>query len=72
MRAQGKERHCLNLTESAKKIWNDKFNDIEYAMRGGEYLEHYKDFLVQSLWSRLRESRRHFMCLKIETTETHL
>jgi len=44
MRAQGKERHCLNLTESAKKIWNDKFNDIEYAMRGGEYLEHYKDF----------------------------
>ncbi|WMX35191.1 YfjI family protein [Aeromonas caviae] len=44
MRAQGKERHCLNLTESAKKIWNDKFNDIEYAMRRGEYLEHYKDF----------------------------
>lgn len=43
-RTQNKPRHCLELTDGAKKVWADKFNDIEYAMRDGGYLEHYKDF----------------------------
>ena len=29
-RLQGKPRHCLALTDRAKKLWLDKFNDIEY------------------------------------------
>lgn len=43
-KTQNKPRHCLELTDSAKKVWNYKFNSIEYEMQSGEYLEHYKDF----------------------------
>lgn len=32
------------MTDRAKKLWLDKFNDIEYEQRDGEYLEHYRDF----------------------------
>lgn len=32
------------MTDRAKTLWLDKFNEIEYAMRDGEYLEHYRDF----------------------------
>lgn len=43
-RLQDKPRHCLSLTDRAKRLWLDKFNDIEYEQRDGEYLEHYRDF----------------------------
>lgn len=43
-RTQNKQRSCLELTRVAKDLWQDKYNDIEYSMRDGEYLEHYKDF----------------------------
>ena len=43
-RLKDKPRHCLSLTDRAKTLWLDKFNEIEYAMRDGEYLEHYRDF----------------------------
>lgn len=44
LRQQGRERYCLKLTDKAEVVWNEKFNEIEYAMRRGEYLENYKDF----------------------------
>ncbi|MCK0188233.1 YfjI family protein [Aeromonas hydrophila] len=43
-RKQKKQRHCLKLTDMAKDVWQNKFNDIEYAMRDGECLERYRDF----------------------------
>lgn len=39
-----KDRHCLRLTDMALEVWRKKFNEIEYQMRDGEYLENFRDF----------------------------
>lgn len=37
-------RHCLKMTDEAKRSWLQKYNQIEEHMKRGEYLEDYKDF----------------------------
>ena len=42
--SETKDRHCLSLTDMALDVWLKKFNEIEFQMRDGEYLENFRDF----------------------------